>query len=123
MSYYLPHARLVRFLEARGFSPEEQYGETVYVRGHDAEPRLFLEVWTGHMRGPGLRAWDDQDLRVYVVWQGAFVFRVHREKAVVRVGEPEAILDRLYERLVSAYRHGTVWLRTHRDEITAGICQ
>lgn len=111
MSRYVevPAARMIEFLESKGFTPvETKYRELVYERVHHRSPNLRVRVFTSIAKGSSVaRECGADAIRVALVWvMPTFSKGLESETKVLRTGSVDRVLERLLERMKDAYRAG-----------------
>jgi hypothetical protein len=86
------------------------YGEEVYERPHDRDPRYVVRVYSSIQRGAGAaRACGEDAIRVVALFlDGKYhsppkVVPIYTATRVHRTGSVDAVLDRMIERAREAY--------------------
>ena len=103
----VPASAIRQRLEAAGFHLiPAQYGEEIYERAHDKDPKYTVKVYSSVRRGsPDARSCGADAIRVVAILTGSNgkTYPIHKGKRVYRTGTVEKVLERMIERAREAY--------------------
>jgi len=114
MPHYVtvPAQTIEDFLSSKGFSRTVQYKEVVYVRASQRNPDVKIKVYTSIRVGrSSARARGKDSVKVCAVFDnGRKSFGVGKFPRVHRTGSPEAVLERVLERIMQAAARANEWI-------------
>lgn len=110
----VPAEAIENFLKSKGFTRTTQGNEVVYERNHHEWPVLKVKVYTSIKDGRvTVRKRGVDAIKVAAVYEGKKkTFGVGKFPRVLRTGDTSAVLDRMYERMIAAYRRCNDWVAT-----------
>lgn len=122
MPHYVdvPAQDIEDFCKSKGFSRSTQRNEVVYSRRSRINPNVQIKVYTSIRIGrTQARANGKDSIKVCVVFDnGRKSFGIGKFPRIHRTGSPEAVLDRVLERLKLAAARATEWIAQNPDRAT-----
>jgi len=120
MPHYVPVPahEIESFLAAKGFERTVQRNEVVYVRPHEKDPDVKIKVYTSirvgaaHARNRGA---DSIKVCTVVERENGRSFGIGKFPRIHRTGSVDAILERMYQKMRSAYSRGTEWIHQQSE--------
>jgi hypothetical protein len=109
----VPAQAIEDFLQSKGFTRTTQRNEVVYVRSHHEWPCVKVKVYTSIRDGhTSVRKRGADAIKVCTVYEGKKrkPFGIGRFPHVLRTGNTQAVLDRMYDRMRAAYRRANEWV-------------
>lgn len=116
--------KLVKFLQACGFTPRVVGRELVYCRPNSHHGDVVVKVYTSlPAAGGDARAKGQDAIHVTCAYESDLPFRgrtsfgIFKATRTFRTGSEEAILERLHGRMQEAYAAGNAWLRKNWEAL------
>ena len=112
----VPAATIEEFCQSKGFSRTVQGNEVVYVRSSRVNPDVKIKVYTSIRTGEAAARRRGKDsIKVCAVFDdGRRSFGIGRFPRVHRTGSPQAVLDRVLDRLRKAAARANEWIAENR---------
>jgi hypothetical protein len=112
----VPADAIESFLQEKGFSCYVQNQEVVYERAHNEDPAVKVLVYTSIRTGDvQARRRGKDSIKVCTVVKGRQkTYGIGKFPRIHRTGSPEAVLDRMLQRMREAYKRGTQWIREQK---------
>ena len=111
----VPAEAIEEFLRSKGFTRTIQRNEVVYERPHHQWPVVKVKVYTSIKDGQAVARKRGKDsIKVCAVYDGKKrrPFGIGKFPRVMRTGDTQKVLDRMYERMVAAYVRCNEWVAT-----------
>lgn len=114
MPHYVtvPAQTIEEFLARKGFARTVQRHEVVYVRASRRNPDVKIKVYTSIRTGnQAARGKGKDSIKVAAVFDnGRRSFGIGKFPRVHRTGSPEAVLERVQDRLLKAAERANQWI-------------
>jgi hypothetical protein len=108
----VPADAIENLLKNKGFARTTQGHEVVYERCSARDPNVRLKVYTSIRDGAvNARNCGKDSIKVCCVYQSPTrSFGVGRFPHINRVGDTQAVLDRILEKIIAAAKRGNEWI-------------
>jgi hypothetical protein len=108
----VPADAIEGLLKNKGFARTTQGHEVVYERCSTRDPNVRLKVYTSIRDGVNVaRKCGADSIKVCCVYQSPTrTFGVGRFPHINRVGDTQAVLDRILEKILAAAKRGNEWI-------------